>query len=83
MKKIVRLRPPHVHFTLDHPITGKKRRFESWIVLCNFIVDKASQYAEEEMEPMLRARIDTIADEIMATVEEHDAEGIDESEEDY
>jgi len=32
---------------------------------------------------MLRARIDTIADEIMATVEEHDAEGIDESEEDY
>jgi len=59
-----------VEFKLSHPLISENHRFDSWMTLCEFVVELAEIEAQRRLTPQLLELTSDIADEIIATVEE-------------
>ena len=60
-----------VHYRLNHPLIGEeKAHFDSWMTLCEYVMDVAEKTAEQRLSLELFKLISDISDEIIATVEE-------------
>ena len=51
---------------------GEQHPFDSWMTLCEYVMDIAEQEAKRRLTEMLSETIQQISDEIIATAEEYE-----------
>lgn len=61
-----------------HPLIGKNVRFDSWMVLCEYVLEVAEEEAKRQMQGQLMELICRLSDEIIESAvecEEEDTDG--------
>ena len=71
-KKFKAIQGKRIKYKLNHHLTTKSSHFDSWMVLCEYVMDVAEAEATKQMQKM----ISDIADEIIATAEEYDGDWV-------
>lgn len=69
-RKINHVQGKRIHYRLNHPLIGEKLRFDSWMTLCEYVMDVAEEEAEKRLLALVSETISSISDEIIATAEE-------------
>jgi len=59
-----------MHYKLNHSLIPTKYRFDSWVSLCEYVMDVAEEEAELLLKQAHIELIGQISDEIIATAEE-------------
>ncbi len=57
-------------FKLNHPLISENHRFDSWTVLCEYVVEAAEVEAQRQLYPSVIKLTSEIADQIIETAEE-------------
>jgi hypothetical protein len=57
-----------------HPLVGSDNIFDSWMTLCEAVMEIAEDEAKRRLNGMIVEMITSIADEIIATAEEYEPE---------
>jgi hypothetical protein len=69
-RKIEHLKGKRINYRLTHPLVGANLHFDSWMVLCEHVMDIAEIEAKKRLTLQLPDLIGSISDEIIATAEE-------------
>lgn len=59
-------------FKLNHPLISESHHFDSWTVLCEYVVETAELEAQRRLYQRMIKLTSEIADEIIETAEEID-----------
>lgn len=57
---------------MEHPFYGEDTIYDSWMVLCETTLEIAEEQAKNKLINQLRDLTSSIADEMIATVEEYE-----------
>ena len=60
-----------------HPLIGKNVRFDSWMVLCEYVLEVAEEEARKQLQGSLMELICRLSDEIIESAIECQEEDID------
>jgi hypothetical protein len=63
-----------IHYRLKHPLIGSQLHFDSWLILCEYVMDIAEKVAQERLAETIDALICSISDEIIETAEEYESD---------
>ena len=55
-----------------HPQTGEKFHFDSWLVLCEYVLQLSEEIILEELSKKAPDLIASLADKIIASAQEYD-----------
>lgn len=65
-----------IHYKINHPLAGPNEHFDSWMSVCDRILELAEEEARECVYPEFKELVLIISDEIMDTVEEYEPEEV-------
>lgn len=68
------IKSARVQYKPTHPIYPSEASWDSWMVLCEDTIELAEAEAKRRLMPALLELSEKIADEMIATVEEYDAD---------
>ncbi len=61
-----------IQYKLNHHLVGETHPFDSWMTLCEYVLDIAEEEARKILNTNLDELICKISDEIMSTAEEYE-----------
>lgn len=67
-----------IKYGLVHPLVGKNVRFDSWMALCEYVLEIAEEEAKNRMQGLLMELICKLSDEIIESAIECEEEDLDE-----
>ena len=76
-RKVKAIQGKRIQYRLNHPLIGNNLHFDSWMTLCEHVVEVAEEEAQRRLNDSFMNLMTAISDEIIATAEEYEPETTD------